>query len=59
MNKSIAAVIHSVDPDLPMADIRTMDRVLNNRWGETASRCLLELRICSFCAWRRLESTAS
>jgi len=37
MNKSIAAVIHSVDPDLPMADVRTMDQVLEQSLGETAS----------------------
>jgi len=33
MNKSIAAVIHSVDPDLPMADVRTMDQVLEQSLG--------------------------
>jgi len=33
MNKSIAAVIHSVDADLPMADVKTMDQVLEQSLG--------------------------
>jgi putative ABC transport system permease protein len=33
MNKSLAAVIHSVDPDLPMADVRTMDHLLEESLG--------------------------
>jgi len=50
MNKSIAAVIHSVDPDLPMADVRTMDRCWNKSLGGDRFGAVLvrELRICSF-----------
>jgi putative ABC transport system permease protein len=33
MKKSIAAVIRSVDPDLPMADVKTMDRILEQSLG--------------------------
>jgi putative ABC transport system permease protein len=33
MNKSIAAVIRSVDPDLPMADVKTMDHLLEQSLG--------------------------
>jgi len=33
MNQSIAAVIHSIDPDLPMADVRTMDQLLERSLG--------------------------
>jgi ABC-type antimicrobial peptide transport system permease subunit len=33
MNKSIAAVIRSVDPDLPMADVKTMDQLLEDSLG--------------------------
>jgi putative ABC transport system permease protein len=33
MNKSLAAVIHSVDPDLPMADVKTMDHLLEESLG--------------------------
>lgn len=33
MNKSIAAVIRSVDPDLPMADVKTMDQILEQSLG--------------------------
>ncbi len=31
--KSIAAVIHSSDPDLPMADVKTMDQLLHESMG--------------------------
>jgi putative ABC transport system permease protein len=31
--KSIAAVIHSSDPDLPMADVKTMDQILEESLG--------------------------
>jgi putative ABC transport system permease protein len=34
MNRSIAAVIRSVDPDLPMADVKTMDQLLRESMGE-------------------------
>jgi putative ABC transport system permease protein len=33
MNKSIAAVIRSIDPDLPMADVKTMDQLLERSLG--------------------------
>ncbi len=33
MNKSLAAVIHSVDPDLPMADVKTMDHLMEESLG--------------------------
>ncbi len=33
MNKSLAAVIHSVDPDLPMANVKTMDHLLEESLG--------------------------
>ncbi|HEY2119896.1 MAG TPA: ADOP family duplicated permease [Candidatus Acidoferrum sp.] len=33
MSKSIAAVLRSVDPDLPMADVKTMDRLLEESVG--------------------------
>jgi putative ABC transport system permease protein len=33
MNKSIAAVIRSLDPDLPMADVKTMDQLLDESVG--------------------------
>jgi putative ABC transport system permease protein len=33
MNKSLAAVIHSLDPDLPMADVKTMDHLLEESLG--------------------------
>jgi putative ABC transport system permease protein len=33
MNKSIAAVIRSLDPDLPMADVKTMDQLLDESLG--------------------------
>jgi putative ABC transport system permease protein len=33
MNKSIAAVIRSADPDLPMADVKTMDQILEQSLG--------------------------
>ena len=33
MNKSLAAVIHSLDPDLPMADVKTMDHQLEESLG--------------------------
>jgi putative ABC transport system permease protein len=41
MNKSIAAVIRSMDPDLPMADVKTMDKLLDeNRSGDRFSAAL-------------------
>src|SRR3984957_20427995 len=33
MSKSIAAVIRSVDPDLPMADVKSMDHLLEESMG--------------------------
>jgi putative ABC transport system permease protein len=33
LSKSIAAVIQSVDPDLPMANVKTMDQVLDDSMG--------------------------
>jgi putative ABC transport system permease protein len=33
MNKSLAAVMHSVDPDLPMADVKTMDHLMEESLG--------------------------
>ncbi len=33
LSKSIAAVIQSVDPDLPMAEVKTMDQVLDESMG--------------------------
>ncbi|MGA2430603.1 MAG: ABC transporter permease [Candidatus Acidiferrum sp.] len=33
LSKSIAAVIQSLDPDLPMADVKTMDQVLDESMG--------------------------
>jgi putative ABC transport system permease protein len=33
LNKSIAAVIHSADPDLPMADLKTMDQLFQESLG--------------------------
>jgi putative ABC transport system permease protein len=33
VTKSIAAVIHSADPDLPMADVKTMDQLLDESMG--------------------------
>jgi putative ABC transport system permease protein len=33
MSKSIGAVIRSVDPDLPMADVKTMDQLLEQSLG--------------------------
>ncbi len=33
MNRSLAAVIHSVDPDLPMADVKTMDHLMEESLG--------------------------
>jgi putative ABC transport system permease protein len=33
MSKSLAAVIHSVDPDLPMADVKSMDHLLEESLG--------------------------
>jgi putative ABC transport system permease protein len=33
MSKSIAAVINSLDPDLPMADVKTMDQLLEDSMG--------------------------
>ena len=33
MSKGIAAVIRSVDPDLPMADVKTMDQLLEESLG--------------------------
>jgi putative ABC transport system permease protein len=33
MSKSIAAVISSLDPDLPMADVKTMDQLLEDSMG--------------------------
>jgi putative ABC transport system permease protein len=33
MNKSIAATIQSLDPDLPMADVKTMDQLLEESMG--------------------------
>jgi putative ABC transport system permease protein len=33
MNKGIAAVIRSVDPDLPMANVKTMDQILDESIG--------------------------
>jgi putative ABC transport system permease protein len=34
MSKSLAAVIQSLDPDLPMADVKTMDQRLDESVGE-------------------------
>jgi predicted permease len=34
MSKSIAAVIRSVDPDLPMADVKSMDHLLEESVGD-------------------------
>jgi putative ABC transport system permease protein len=34
MSKSIGAVIRSVDPDLPMADVKTMDQLVTESLGE-------------------------
>jgi putative ABC transport system permease protein len=34
MSKSIAGVISSVDPDLPMADVKTMDQLLEESLGQ-------------------------
>jgi putative ABC transport system permease protein len=55
MNKSIAAVIHSIDADLPMADVRTMDQVLaqslgGDRFGAVlfASFALIALCLAAF-----------
>jgi predicted permease len=55
MNKSIAAVIDSVDPDLPMADVKTMDQVLaqslgGDRFGAVlfASFALIALCLAAF-----------
>ena len=33
LSKSIAAVIQSLDPDLPMAEVKTMDQVLDESMG--------------------------
>jgi putative ABC transport system permease protein len=33
MSKSIAAVVNSLDPDLPMSDVKTMDQLLENSLG--------------------------
>ncbi len=33
MAKSIAAVVQSADPDLPMADVKTMDQILDDSMG--------------------------
>jgi putative ABC transport system permease protein len=33
MSKSIAAVVQSLDPDLPMADVKTMDQILDESMG--------------------------
>jgi putative ABC transport system permease protein len=33
MSKSLAAVIRSLDPDLPMADVKTMDQLLDDSMG--------------------------
>ena len=33
MTNSIAGVVQSLDPDLPMADVKTMDRMLNDSMG--------------------------
>jgi putative ABC transport system permease protein len=33
MAKSIAALVHSLDPDLPMADVKSMDHVLEESLG--------------------------
>jgi putative ABC transport system permease protein len=33
MSKSISAVIQSMDPDLPMADVKTMDQILDESIG--------------------------
>ena len=33
VNKSIAAVVHSADPDLPMANVKTMDQLLHESMG--------------------------
>jgi len=33
MTQTIAGVIHSVDPDLPMADVKSMDQMLNESMG--------------------------
>jgi putative ABC transport system permease protein len=34
LSKSIGAVIRSVDPDLPMADVKTMDQMVTDALGE-------------------------
>jgi putative ABC transport system permease protein len=33
MSKSIAAVVNSLDPDLPMADVKTMDQLIDQSTG--------------------------
>jgi len=50
--KSIAAAIHTVDPDVPLANIRTMDQILDHALlGDQllppSSAALLESRSCS------------
>ena len=44
MSKSIAAVVRSLDADLPMADVKTMDQVVDQ--SLQGNRVELGLLIC-------------
>ena len=37
LTKSIAEIVQSMDPNLPLSEVKTMDRSRTNRWPETAS----------------------
>ena len=57
MSKSVAAAVHSVDPQIALARLRTLDQVKTESLGE--DRYTMVLFACfagSRCFWRRLVS---
>ena len=57
---SLRDVVKRVDPDLPVARVRSMEAVVGAsvNWRETPMRLLDRLRDRSACCWRRSASTA-
>ena len=51
--------LRSLDPDLPMTDVKTMDQSVDERWPAIGSTpCSSARSRASPCCWRRSGSTA-
>ncbi len=57
MTKSIAAAIHSVDPELPLANVITMDQLLEPRasWRSIHRQSVWKLLRWWLCRWLESE----